>query len=100
MDSDLQQARRLEKEFFLRWPTQGFAPARQLYADEHNKKIAQVITISNALQELTKRPEVSLSLRQSGEALTTYGPLVTLYANSFNGSVELAAELSEPEAGR
>ena len=30
MDSDLQQARRLEKEFFLRWPTQGFAPARQL----------------------------------------------------------------------
>lgn len=99
MDSDLQQARRLEKEFFLRWPTQGFAPARQLYANEHSKQIAQVVQVSNKLQDLTQRAEVSRPLRRSGEGLTTYGPLVNLYASSFNNSVELAAGLAEPDSG-
>ena len=100
MDSELQQARRLEKEFFLRWPTEGFTVARQMYADDHSRRIAQVIDSSAELQDLIKEANVSDSLRERGTQLATYKPLVTLYATSFNNAVELVAELAQSNTGK
>lgn len=99
MDSGLQQARRLEKDFFLRWPTEGFDQARQTYADEHGSEIARVVAISERVEALIQQSNVNDALRESAAELTTYGPLVKLYANSFNNAVDFAAQLSEPEAG-
>jgi PAS domain S-box-containing protein len=99
MDGHLQQARRLEKEFFLSWPTAGFVEARQTYAVEHSQEIARVIGITSELQELMKKPDVSESLRESGSELAVYQPLVDLYATSFNQAVELVADLAESDTG-
>ncbi len=99
MDSSLQQARRLEKDFFLRWPTDGFSAARQTYADEHNRQIVQVIKTSINIEELIAKSDVSVSLRESRDGLATYKSLINLYVTSFSDAVELAAKLAENDSG-
>lgn len=99
MDGQLQEARQLEKEFFLRWPTIGFNEARQTFAQGYNTRISGVRDASLQLQRLTQTTQVGESLRDSSGDLTTYRALVSLYATSFNQAVELAAELSKPDDG-
>lgn len=99
MDGQLQEARQLEKEFFLRWPTIGFDEARQTFAQGYNTRISGVRDASLQLQRLTQTTQVGESLRDSSGDLTTYRALVNLYATSFNQAVELAAELSKPDDG-
>ncbi len=99
MEAGLQHARLLEKEFFLRWPLVGFAAARQTYAEAHREQVNRVVLTSVRLQQLISGADVSLALAQGSAELSTYVPLVTLYANSFNEAVELVAELSEEKTG-
>ena len=99
MDGQLQEARRLEKEFFLRWPTEGFVTANKTYAQSHSEEIYVVIQLSTQLQNLINTSPVGPPLRESAAELTTYRALVNLYAKSFNQTVDLAAQLSEPSNG-
>ncbi len=99
MDGHLQQARRLEKEFFLWWLTKGFEPMRQTYTRKHNQRMAQVVKISAALQDLVEDSGLSASFHNSETALTTYQALTKLYGDSFNEAANLVIQLAEPETG-
>src|SRR5689334_16904078 len=49
MDAELRNARRLERDFFLLWPTIGFSQANQEYALKHKTTIENVLDISSRL---------------------------------------------------
>jgi PAS domain S-box-containing protein len=99
MDNNLQQARRIEKEFFLRQAVTTSAIADQDFAKTHARYISQVVSISNRIQELTSNPQVSEALRQSSTDLAAYIPLVNLYASSFNEAVGLVGSLKAQNNG-
>jgi methyl-accepting chemotaxis protein len=99
MDAGLQRARRLERDFFLRWPTVGFAEARQIYAQGNNEQIAEVVNLSAQLQQLIAQSDVSEALRQSNVNLNLYLSAADRYATAFNEAVDLVAELAAANTG-
>jgi len=94
MDEALQQARRLERDFFLRTDTTG-----QDYAAAHSQQIELVVASSQDLRRLLANPDLSETLRVGSDDLDTYMPLVNLYASTFNHAVELVADEEAPEDG-
>ena len=94
MDEALQQARRLERDFFLRTDNND-----QDYAAAHNQQIEQVIASSQDLQRLLASPGINETLRERSDGLDTYVPLVNLYASTFNHAVELMAGETAPDDG-
>ena len=59
MDGHLQQARRLEKEFFLRAPTD-FETARSAYVEAYNQHISQAVARATQLQQLLDDPATAV----------------------------------------
>ncbi len=89
MDNRLQQARRLEKEFFL---GQAGGDSTLQSADMvamHERYTSETITLSNQIHRLTSNPAISSALRQSGGSLTGYSFLAAQYATDFAEAVDL-----------
>lgn len=99
MDAALQDARRLERDFFLRWPTIGFSSALDDYVQTHQEQIDEVIDISAKLQEFINRSNVSVALRQSNPDLVSYVEMVGRYATSFKEAVDLVGTLGIDDVG-
>jgi CHASE3 domain sensor protein len=99
MDAVLQHARRLERDFFLRWPEIGFSEARETYAEGNREQIAEVVALSARLQELISGSDVSDALRKSDVNLRFYLSAADRYADTFNEAIELVAELAADETG-
>ncbi|MBI1876814.1 MAG: adenylate cyclase, partial [Chloroflexi bacterium] len=99
MNGDLQEARRIEKEFFLRQFGSGVANAGQDYVKAHRQQIDKVVANSAQLQELTSNSNVSNALRQSSVGLANYMPLVDIYAANFEDAVDLVTQLEARDTG-
>lgn len=99
MDAALRNARRLERDFFLLWPTIGFSKANQDYAQEHEQTIDDLLDISSRLQERLARPNVSQVLRQSTKDLQDYRQRVERYSQNFKEAVGLVSELGIEDVG-
>ena len=99
MDAELRNARRLERDFFLLWPTIGFSQANQEYALKHKKTIENVLDISSRLQERLAGPNVSRVLRQSTKDLQDYRERVERYSHNFNEAVGLVSDLGIENVG-
>ncbi|MCP4544542.1 MAG: GAF domain-containing protein [Chloroflexi bacterium] len=100
MNAHLQHARKLEKDFFLRWPTIGFSNAHQVYVEEYREQIVEVIATSTKLRAMISDPDVSNTLREgSADLQTHYVPMVKLYADNFDRAIELVSSLTADESG-
>lgn len=99
MDAGLQSARRFERDFFLRWPTVGFAEAEQTYAQSNSDQIAEVVKLSAELQQLISQPNVSEALREANVNLNFYLSAANRYAVAFDEAVMLVANLAADETG-
>lgn len=99
MDAALRNARRLERDFFLLWPTIGFSSANQEYVEKHRNEIANVLDMSSRLQERISSPNVSVALRQSTPDLDEYREVVKQYADNFNDVVGLVSDLGIENVG-
>jgi class 3 adenylate cyclase len=99
MDATLRNARRLERDFFLLWPTMGFSSASQEYVEKHRSEIANVLDMSSHLQERLTRPNVSPALRQSTPDLEDYRNIVEQYSRNFNDAVGLVSDLGIENVG-
>ncbi|HEY9666280.1 MAG TPA: adenylate/guanylate cyclase domain-containing protein [Coleofasciculaceae cyanobacterium] len=99
MDAALRNARRLERDFFLLWPTIGFSQANQDYAQEHEQTIADLLDISSRLQDRLARPNVSQVLRQSTKDLQDYRLRVERYTENFRVAVSLVKDLGIEDVG-
>jgi class 3 adenylate cyclase len=99
MDAALRNARRLETDFFLLWPTIGFSRASQEYVERHQDEIANVLDISSRLQERIASPNASAVLRQSTPDLKVYREIVEQYSNNFHEAVGLVKDLGLENVG-
>lgn len=99
MDAELRNARRLERDFFLLWPTRGFSQANQEYAQKHQQTIENVLDMSSRLQERLEEPNVSRVLRRSTKDLRDYRDRVERYAQNFNEAVGLVSDLGLENVG-
>ena len=116
MEAGLSNARKIESEFFLQWPTIGFSKARKLYADAHSKEIQVVVDLSSKLKKLLSeenatetilKGRVSFFLDLKAEDRTvTFDEAVEVYLEAANQSealfveaIDLVAELGEEESG-
>jgi signal transduction histidine kinase/CheY-like chemotaxis protein len=99
MNAELEQARRLERDFFLRYPSIGFSEARQTYAEQAHEHIVRVIDLSSELRQLISESDVSNALQESDINLNLYLSAAGRYAVSFKEAVELAAQLAADETG-
>ncbi len=99
MDAGLQRARRLERDFFLRWPSIGFSEARETYAEGNSEQITKVVALSARLQQLISGSDVSDALRESDVNLIFYLSAADRYADTFNEAIELVAKLAAAETG-
>ena len=99
MDAQLRNARRLERDFFLLWPTMGFSQANQDYALEHKKTIENVLDMSSHLQDGLESSKASSALRQSTKDLQDYREKVERYSLNFNEAVGLVSDLGIENVG-
>jgi class 3 adenylate cyclase len=99
MDEALRNARRLERDFILFWPTLGFSTASQNYVEKHHGEIANVIDISSRLQERLNSPDASATLRQTTPDLQDYREIVEHYSRNFNEVVGLVSDLGIENVG-
>jgi signal transduction histidine kinase/ActR/RegA family two-component response regulator len=99
MNGDLERARRLERDFFLRYPRIGFSEARQAYAEPAQEQIAQVVAHSAELQQLIAASDVSDALHESDVNLNLYLSAASRYADTFEEAVELVGELTAEKTG-
>jgi signal transduction histidine kinase len=99
MSSDLERARRLERDFFLRYPRIGFSEARQAYAEPAREQIAQVVAHSAKLQQLIAESDVSDALHESDVNLNLYLSAASRYADTFEEAVGLVGKLAAEDTG-
>ena len=99
MDRHLKEARRLGKDFFLRYPTVGYADAYKTYAQQAQKQIIQVRALSAELKNLISESDVSGALRQTRVNLSLYTAAAERYAATVEEAADLVARLASDKAG-
>ena len=99
MESGMEKARLLHRDFFLQYTKIGFKKARELYAERCIQQIAKVVTLSAELQQLIAESEVSDALRKSDVNLNLYLSSAKRFSDTFLESVELVTTLATPETG-
>ena len=99
MESKLQQARCLQRDFFLRYPSIGFEKAYQTYAESTYTQIAQVVSLSAKLQQLISKSHVSVALRESNVNLNLFFSAANRYAETFEEAVNLVTRLARENTG-
>ena len=98
MNRDLEKARRLERDFFLRYPTVGFSVAYQKYAQPADEQVMQVRALSAELQQLVSRSDVSAAWQESDVNLNLYLSAASRHAATVEEAAELVARLAADDA--
>ena len=99
MDSELEEARRLEKDFFLRYPVIGYSSAVEIYAQPVYEQIAHVIELSIALQKLLSNADVSEAWQTSDINLNLFLSASARHAQTFQEATELIELLASQDIG-
>ncbi|MCP4539343.1 MAG: response regulator [Chloroflexi bacterium] len=99
MNASLEQARRMERDFYLNYPNVGFEQARESYAQPTSAKIDEVVALSAQLQQLIATSDTNQALQESNVNLNFYLSASDRYKETFNQAVELLAQLANPNTG-
>jgi len=99
MNYGMQRARRLHSDFFLHAPEIGFVAAHEQYAQPSVRQIAQVITLSKALQELVEQSVVGEGLQANHVDVNLYLSFAKRFADTSIESVEVFTGLHAPIRG-
>ncbi len=99
MNSGLERARRLQRDFFLEYRQVGFDTARDTYATQAVLEIANVISISKDLRHLIEQPDVSEALQASDIDLNLYLSSSQRYSATFLDAVELVTQMAAEPNG-
>jgi PAS domain S-box-containing protein len=98
-DRKLEKARRLERDFFLRYPTAGYAAAYENYAQPAEEQVMQVKALSIELQKLLAGSEVSDAWIENKVNLNLYLSAADRHAATIEKATELIAQLAADETG-
>ena len=94
MNGDLEKARRLEKDFFLRYPTVGYSVAYQKYAQPADEQVMQVRALSAELQQLISESDVSAAWQESDVNMNLYLSAAGRHAATVGEAAQLVAKLA------
>ncbi len=94
MDMEMQNARRLEKEFFLYYPHIGFSEAFRIYGQESSAHIAEVVSLSAQLQKSPALSNINSSLPQTDVNLNFYLSAADRYSLVFLQALSLVEKLA------
>jgi PAS domain S-box-containing protein len=97
MDRGLEKARRLERDFFLRYPTVGYTVAYRDYAQPADEQVIQVRALSAELQQKISEPEVSDAWQKSHVNLNLYLSAAVRHSVTVQEAAELVAQLAADE---
>jgi signal transduction histidine kinase len=99
MDGGLEKARRLQRDFFLRYPEIGFQEAYDSYAVGALNQIKQVESLSTRLKEIIASSDVSPALKESTTNLNLYYLATLRYEQTFTEAVDLVTKLADNNNG-
>ncbi len=99
MESGLQRARQLERDFFQRWPRMGFEQSKDLYVNQIRQEMDRVISSSLELQKLISQSEVSEELRSNIVHIDFYLSAAERYSEDVDEAVDLVAVLADKDDG-
>lgn len=99
MDANLQHARLLQRDFFLRWPEIGFNKAKQTYVQGNRVLIDEVTDESEQLRALISASQVSAALADKRVDVNFYLSAAHKYNATFEEAVGLVFQLADEESG-
>ena len=99
MDGDLEKARRLQRDFFLRYPDVGFKEAHDNYAVQAVNEISNVVSLSDRLKSIIANAEVSEGLQKSADSVNRYHSAAQRYQQTFEAAVDLVTQLANSDTG-
>lgn len=99
MESGLQRARQLERDFFQSWPRMGFEQSKNLYVNQIRQEMDSVINSSLELQKLIAESEVSEELRSNIVHIDFYLSAAERYSEDVDEAVDLVAVLADKDTG-
>lgn len=94
MDGGLEKARRMQRDFFLRYPQIGMAEARALYVQPALEQIRQVASLSQRLKGMVARLQMGDDVE-----FNLYFSAAERYAETFQEAVNLVTELADEQDG-
>jgi signal transduction histidine kinase/HAMP domain-containing protein len=99
MSRGMEKARRLQGDFFLRYPEIGLEKAHEQYAQPAVRQITQVITASKVLKTLLDQSKVSETLLKTRVDMNLFLSSAKRFADTSIQSFELVTERVAPENG-
>ena len=96
MHAGLEQARRLERDFFLRYPTIGFWQAERQYAQPSRRTLQGLIELGETLQQRMQHAQDMYGWNIDNVDFATYMAAAVTYAVRFDDTVALVEELAAP----
>jgi diguanylate cyclase (GGDEF)-like protein len=99
MDGELEKARRMHRDFFLKFPEIGYANAQEQYFLPAKAVIARVVALSDDLRKIVEASNVSVTLRERNKDITLYLSSARRFGDIFEETVSQVAVLAAPETG-
>lgn len=99
MDGELEKARRLHRDFFIRYPEVGFTQAVESYFTPSQQVIGHVIELSGEFRAMIEAMPKTHPLRERMADINLYLSTARRFAGTFGELVALVNELAAPEAG-
>jgi len=99
MDGELEKARRLHRDFFIRYPEIGFAQALEQYFTPSQQVIAKVVALSEEFRGMIESTPRSHPLKNRLTEINLYLSTAQRFADTFGELVELMNELAAPVTG-
>ncbi|GEM_PF-878780 len=99
MDGELEKARRLHRDFFLRYPEIGFAKAHEQYFLPAKAVIARVVALSEDLGQIVEASNVSVTLRERNKDIALYLSSAQRFGDIFEEIVTQVTVMAAPESG-
>ncbi len=95
----LERARRLQRDFFMRYPEIGFEKARDRYARRTAEEIARVVRRAHELKGSMEDEGVGIDQKEIEVQLNILGLASRRYGETFMAAVELVTELAARDKG-
>lgn len=99
MDGELEKARRLHRDFFIRYPEIGFSQAISQYFTPSQEVIGRVVRMSEELRSSLVRMPDAHPLKKRMSDINLYLSSAQRFADTFSGLVELVNRLADPDGG-
>lgn len=99
MEGELEKARRLHRDFFIRYPEIGFSEAVNRYFVPSQQIIAKVVRLSEELRTMIAGTSPPHPLQSRVTDITLYLSTAHRFAETFGGLVVLVNRLASPDIG-